>query len=208
MTPAWIARRLGMPRAFVFRLSADLNETKDVCLVFAGEVFADTADLADLKAKGHAFNSSNGSYLVHLYEELELAFYEKLNGWFSGVLIDTRAKTAVLFNDRYGFERVYYHETERGLFFASEAKALLKVLPQLRQIDLKSLAEFYSCGCALQNRSLFSGVSLLPGGSKWTFSPGRRSEKDLYFRKSLESQSRLGRRILRSPQRGLCARFT
>jgi hypothetical protein len=50
------------------------NETRDVCLIFSGEDFADPRLLEDLKSKGHAFDPGNASYLVHLYEELGLPF--------------------------------------------------------------------------------------------------------------------------------------
>src|SRR5205085_6514716 len=43
-----------------------------------------------------------------------------------------------------------------------------------------SLGEFFSCGCVLQNRSLFSRIALLPGGSQWEFPPLR---KRSYFSK-------------------------
>ena len=33
----------------------------------------------------------------------------------------------------------------------------------------------------LQNRSLFSGISLLPGGSAWVFAPGQPGRKEVYF---------------------------
>lgn len=82
---------------------------------------------------------------------------------------------------RYGLSRVYCHEGADGFYFSSEAKALLKVLPHLRQVDAASLGEYFSCGCALQNRSLFSSISYLPGGSKWTFRTGQSIKKETYF---------------------------
>ena len=109
--------------------------------------------------------SEDASYLVCLYEEMGLGFLERLNGWFSGVLVDLRQQTVVVFNDRYGLNRVYYHEAPDGFYFSSEAKSLLKVLPGLRRLDCRGVAETVSCGCVLQNRTLFSGISLLPGGS-------------------------------------------
>lgn len=159
------------------------NETKDVCLIFGGENFADPADIENLKAKGHKFDSDSASYLVHLYEEQGIQFLEKLNGWFCGVLIDLREQKVVLFNDRYGFSRVYIHESDDGLLFASEAKAILRVAPETRKVDMQGLGEFFACGCVLQNRTLFSGVTLLPGASKWTFSPGKPVQKEVYFKK-------------------------
>jgi asparagine synthase (glutamine-hydrolysing) len=157
------------------------NEKRDVCLVFSGEDFTDQVDIDALRTRGHEFGSDDASYLVHLYEEMGSGFLEKLNGWFSGILIDFRQKKIVLFNDRYGMDRIYYHESQDGFYFASEAKALLKVLPDLRQINHRSLAEVISCNAILQNRSLFSGVSLLPPASSWTFSHGEPIKKKAYF---------------------------
>jgi asparagine synthase (glutamine-hydrolysing) len=159
------------------------NESRDVCLIFSGEDFADEGIVADLKFKGHAFEPGNASYLVHLYEERGLPFLETINGWFSGLLLDLREQKIVLFNDRYGMNRIYYHENGYGFYFSSEAKSLLKILPELRQLDPQGLGEFLSCGCVLQNRTFFPGISLLPGGSAWVFSPGQPVRKEAYFRK-------------------------
>ena len=88
---------------------------------------------------------------------------------------------AFLFNDRYGIGRICYHEYEGRFYFSSEAKSLLKVLPHLRSLDGKSLGEVFSCGSVLQNRTLFSGVSLLPGGSLWSFRKSQPVRKETYF---------------------------
>jgi len=158
------------------------NEKKDICLLFSGEDFTDQVDIAALRMRGHEFGSDDASYLVQLYEEMGCAFLEKLNGWFSGVLLDLRAQKLVLFNDRYGVNRIYYYEDASGFYFASEAKSLLKILPGTRQLDLRSLGEVLCCEAVLENRSLFSGISLLPGGSSWVFSRGEPVKKKTYFK--------------------------
>ncbi len=168
------------------------NERKDICLLFSGEDFADQADIDALKARGHELSSNNASYLVHLYEDAGYALLEMLNGWFSGVLLDLREQKLVLFNDRFGVNRIYYHEDSRRFYFSSEAKALLKILPGTRQVDIRSLGEVLSCEAVLQNRSLFSGISLLPPGSAWVFSRGEPVKKKTYFRpEAWESQPQL-----------------
>ena len=107
-------------------------------------------------------------------------------------MLDFRSGKTVLFNDRYGLSRIYAHETKDGFYFSSEAKSLLKVLPALRRIDPQGLGEFFSCGSVLQNRTMFSGISLLPPGSVWTFVQGRVVEKRTYFKiESWENQQRL-----------------
>jgi asparagine synthase (glutamine-hydrolysing) len=158
------------------------NEEKNICLLFSGEDFADQSDIKTLRQRRHQFGSEDASYLVHLYEEIGCEFLEKLNGWFSGVLLDLREQKFVLFNDRYGVNRIYYHEDASGFYFASEAKALLKILPDTRQLDLRSLSEILSCEAVLQNRSLFSGISLVPAGSSWVFSRRGPVKKKTYFK--------------------------
>jgi asparagine synthase (glutamine-hydrolysing) len=158
------------------------NETKDVVLVFSGEDFADPEDIRLLRAAGHDFAPGNASYLVHLYEEKGDGFFGSLNGRFSGLIIDLREHRSILFNDRYGLDRVYFTEGREGFYFSSEAKSLLAVFPELRRLDERSLGEVFSCGSVLQNRTLFSGLSLMPGGSRWTFVPGNSPRKESYFR--------------------------
>jgi asparagine synthase (glutamine-hydrolysing) len=149
-------------------------------LLFAGECFADASTRADLKARGHRFDGNSVSWLVHLYEERGDRFFEELNGIFSGLLIDQRRRKAFLFNDRYGMERLYYHQGEDGLFFASEAKALLAVLPELRALDPKGVAQLFQFGCTLGSTTLFRDVERLPGGSLWAFEGGK-SSRTRYF---------------------------
>jgi asparagine synthase (glutamine-hydrolysing) len=145
------------------------NKSRDVCLLFWGEHFDGREDTA--------------AGLVDLYEKAGAGFFELLNGTFHGLVTDLRENKVVLFNDRYGLARIYYHEAPDGFYFSAEAKSLLKVLPQLRRLDMQGLGEFFSCGCALQGRTLFQGVSLLPPGSIWTFRPGQPVHKAACFKK-------------------------
>jgi asparagine synthase (glutamine-hydrolysing) len=158
------------------------NEAKDICLIFAGEHFADHDEIVALQGRGHRFDPGNASCLVHLYEDTGQDFFRKLNGRFSGLLVDLRDASVVLFNDRYGLNRIYVHESRDGFYFSSEAKSLLTVLPGTRQLDPEGLAETFSCGCVLQNRTLFKGLSLLPGGSAWKFVSGQNPRKAAYFK--------------------------
>jgi asparagine synthase (glutamine-hydrolysing) len=157
------------------------NEDKNVCLIFYGEDYQDRTGIDRLRAEGHQVDTQNASYLVHLYEDLGLKALDRINGWFSGLIVDLRKARAFLFNDRYGIGRICYHEHEGKFYFSSEAKSLLKVLPHLRNLDFKSLGEVFSCGSVLQNRTLFVGVSLLPGGSVWSFSKSQPTRKETYF---------------------------
>lgn len=154
------------------------NEPKDIALLLAGECSVVEGGKTGLRGPERA--PADGAVLVDRYEELGDGFFERLNGLFSGLLMDRRRRQVVLFNDRYGSERIYWHETPAAFYFASEAKALLRVLPALRQFDPEGVAQFLGVGSPLGGRTLFRGVRLLPGASRWVFGEGG-LERGSYF---------------------------
>jgi asparagine synthase (glutamine-hydrolysing) len=182
----WVAHENSFAAAQVF-----FNEQKDVALIFSGESFMDNAVRARLEQKGHRLAKDEGDWLVHLYEEEGDQFFAKLNGLFSALLIDKRQGKAFLFNDRYGVERIYWHETEDAAYFASEAKALLRILPELRAFDERGVAQFLTFGCTLEWQTLFRGVQLLPGGSLWSFESGNCHKRKYFSPEMWESQAPL-----------------
>jgi len=168
------------------------NESRDIILFLAGEVFSDFDQILDLRIQGHEFTEGNAAYLVHLYEELGDNFFGYLNGCFSGILIDLQQKKSFLFNDRFGMHRVFIHHGKNGFFFSSEAKALLAVLPETREFDPKGLCEFLTCGCTLGEHSIFKSIKVLPGGSLLEFANGSLLRKTRFFDRMVwEGQTRL-----------------
>ena len=156
------------------------NERGDVRLVFSGEEFPEPGTVENVRRQGHAVGPEPAAYLVHRYEE-DANFLANLNGLFHGLLADRTHGTATLFNDRYGMHRIYYHEAKDAFYFAAEAKAILRVRPELRSVDPKGLGEFVACSCVLENRTIFKGIHILPGGSAWSFRNGSISQKSTYF---------------------------
>jgi len=156
------------------------NERGDVSLIFSGEEFPEPGTPLRLKERGHSVALDGPSYLVHLYEE-DPSFPAGLNGRFHGILTDRTRGTTTLFNDRYGLQRIYFHESKDAFYFAAEAKAILAVCPELRRVDLRGLGEFIACGCVMENRTLFEGVRVLPPSSAWVFRNGSIERKESYF---------------------------
>ena len=165
------------------------NEKKDIIFLYFGENFKNIEEIDDLKGRNHVFSKWNASYIVHMYEEWGENFLLMLNGCFHGILIDKRKKKAILFNDRYGIQRMYYAEKKDAFYFSAEAKAILKIISQVRHIEIISLGELFLFNYVLDNRSLFKKVYLLPGGSRWTFYGDGIIKKETYFDPSvLENQ--------------------
>ena len=156
------------------------NEDRNVAILFSGECFPDSAVVSELRQKGHQVGDEEGAWLPHLYEEKGSKFWESLNGLFSGLVVDQRNGKVFLFNDRYGTERIYWHEAPGAFYFASEAKALLGILPELRAFDQEGVVQFLSYNCTVNWRTLFRGIEILPAGSCWTFQ-SQTCKKERYF---------------------------
>ncbi len=154
------------------------SQTRDVVLFFYGEEFSHQT------VSSSADGNQNAKYLVELYERYGESFLNRLNGWFSGVLLDLAKGTILLFVDRIGVQRIYYYDSGDAFFFSSEAKSILRVVPSARRLSEQALGEWLALGYTLGERSLFEGVSVLPGGSclEFSFSGCRREKK--YFQPS------------------------
>jgi len=161
--------------------SRDGNTT----VVLSGEIFTPEERLKSLSNSGHIFTVGKAGYLGDLYQQNEDAFFEELNGTFAGVIIDSHRKTLQLFNDRMGFEKLYFSEGSGGdaFYFATESKAILQVVPQTRHFDPQGLAQFLTYGSTMAETTLYKGISLLPPASVWTFAPNNSvKKKRTYFR--------------------------
>lgn len=156
------------------------NAARDIGLVLSGEIFSSES--------AHGARGTSGvpaplppRQLLEFYARVGVDCFSRLNGIFSGVIIDRRSQNAHLFNDRFGLARIYLLEQPEGTLFASEAKSLLCVSPGARGIDDRALGELISLGCVLQNRTLFAGVTLLPPGSCWSFDRSGAVSRRRYF---------------------------
>jgi asparagine synthase (glutamine-hydrolysing) len=168
------------------------NEKKDKILLFYGENFIDNEQIYSLIKKKHVFDIKDASYLIHLYEEKGEDFLLDLNGFFNGVLIDLVKKEVIIFNDIYGMQRMYFYENKNNFFFSCEAKSILKICPETREIIPESLMQQASLECVLENKTLYKDIYLIPGASKWKFRNGICEKREQYFdKKEWEDQSTL-----------------
>jgi asparagine synthase (glutamine-hydrolysing) len=188
-TGTWIDESLGVYVGWCVRKGSFCdgmpvcNDRGDVTLILSGEEYSANGMAGGSNDNGHSRNACRASYLVHCYEQ-EADFPRSLNGLFHGLVADRTRGTATLFNDRYGMHRLCYHKSSDAFYFAAEAKAVLSVLPQLREADPRSLGEFVACSCVLGDRTLFKGIHVLPAGSAWLFRNGALEQKNSYFKTS------------------------
>jgi asparagine synthase (glutamine-hydrolysing) len=101
-------------------------------------------------------------------------------GLGAGFLADVDRGRCLLFNDRYGRERLFVHVDGTRVAFSSEAKAILAIAPATRAFDTVGLAEWLACGCTIGRRSLFCNIEVLDSGTVLTFE-GSTHHRHRYF---------------------------
>lgn len=166
-------------------LSYPIVDRQDgISLFISGEAYCETSGEGQIDQR--LFQVVGESLrIISLYKRKGDRFPEKINGLFSGFLVDKRREKCFLFNDRFGIERLFLYEDNERIAFSSEAKAILAVFPETRSFDPEGLGQLLACGCTLGETSLFQKIKVLPGGSVMKFAKGQTPQFKKYFDYSL-----------------------
>ena len=140
------------------------NETKDVWVVFNGEIYNYDDIRKKLLKKGHRLSTkSDTETIVHLYEDHDLDFVGALRGMFAIGLWDEKRKRLVLARDRIGEKPLFYAIRNQILYFGSEIKAILQTFRE-RSLDPQAVCDFLAAGYVAGERTFFEGIFKLPPG--------------------------------------------
>jgi len=159
-----------------------VSRRKDIVLLISGEVSVDRSYSSSRQTEECDSDVGGLGQVLCTYEQKGEQWVSGLNGCFAGALVDLRFGRFYLFNDRYGMERIFVHDVTGDLYFASEAKALLAVVPDTRSFDLQGLGEFLACGCTLGTRSLYRNIGVMPAASLLRAEDKSLTSRTVYFR--------------------------
>jgi asparagine synthase (glutamine-hydrolysing) len=176
---------LGMRRLSIIDLAGGQqpvwNETRDVAVIYNGELYNYRELRERLALLGHRFaTQSDTEILVHAWEEWGEECLTELRGMFAFALLDLRGRFATapllfLARDPLGIKPLYYTQTAEGFAFASEVRALLASGLVPKQISQDALTAYLLFGSTSEPVSLVAGVfSLPPGHRMLLYVPERR----------------------------------
>jgi asparagine synthase (glutamine-hydrolysing) len=145
------------------------DESGDIAVVCNGEIYNFEELREGLLARGHVFRTgSDVEAIVHLYEEHGEGAPEHLVGMFALCVFDWRdpARPRVLLaRDRVGIKPLYWAADERGLWFASEPKAILASGRFSRRMRRPVLLDYLVTGYCGGENSAWEGIERLPPAS-------------------------------------------
>jgi asparagine synthase (glutamine-hydrolysing) len=134
-------------------------------IVFNGEIYNFRDLRAEQLASEYPFETqSDTEVILASYAAWGDAMLPRLRGMFAFGLWDSMQRTLLLARDRFGKKPLFYAERNGRLYFASELKAIQRVLPV--EVDRIALAEYLVLGYVPGARTIYRSVRrLLPGHS-------------------------------------------
>ena len=167
---------LGMRRLSIIDLAGGQqpiwNESRNVVVVFNGELYNYQELRQRLILAGHRFTSnSDTEILVHGWEEWGEDLLPELRGMFAFALLDLRkhfATVPILFlaRDPVGVKPLYYSQTPQGFVFASELRALLASNLVPRNLSQDALTSYLLFGSVSEPVTLVEHVFSVPPGHR------------------------------------------
>jgi len=139
------------------------NEDRTVVAAVNGEIYNFRALKIELSAKGYRFRTDCDTEVVlRSYEAYGPKCFETLEGMFAVALWDAERRELILGRDRLGIKPLFYAQTNEGLVFASELKALLEHDAIARTVDMDSLSHFLTLGYTPGPQSILEGIRQVP----------------------------------------------
>jgi asparagine synthase (glutamine-hydrolysing) len=139
--------------------------TERASIVFNGEIYNYVELRKDLVSRGHQFRTaSDTEVILRMYEEYGEDCVSRLNGMFAFVLYDRVERRVLAARDHFGIKPLYVHATRERLLFASEIKALLKVVGVRAEADHEGVCDYLTFQYVVGERTMFRGISRLQPG--------------------------------------------
>ncbi len=143
------------------------NEDGSVIVVFNGEIYNFVELRTELENFGHAFSTkSDTEVIVHAYEQWGDEALHRFNGMFAFALWDEPRQRLLLARDRMGKKPLYWHHSDNGLLWGSEAKALLAAPWVERRVNPLSLHHYLTLQYVPDPLTIFEGIYRLPAAHK------------------------------------------
>jgi asparagine synthase (glutamine-hydrolysing) len=143
-----------------------MTDGKGNWILFNGEIFNYVELREELRARGHQFRTGTDTEVIlRLYDEYGPAAFNKLNGMWAFLIVDMARRRVVVSRDRFSIKPIYMATVGSKMYFASEIKQLLPILPS-KQPNLSVMNAFLDQMLLDHTEeTFFDGVRRLPANT-------------------------------------------
>jgi asparagine synthase (glutamine-hydrolysing) len=138
-------------------------------IIYNGEVYNFVELRQELGAA--AFNTTSDTEVVlKAFQRWGASCLSRLRGMFAFAVWDSLDQRLFLARDRFGIKPLYWTQTDTGLYFASEAKALLPFISK-RRTHAGALSDYFTFQFCLGDKTLIDGVRQMPAAHYMSVEP-------------------------------------
>lgn len=141
------------------------DEINGLIIVFNGEIYNYIEVRKELQGLGHLFRTKTDTeVIIKAFLHWGEHCLHRFNGMFAFAIWQKKTQELFLARDRLGVKPLYYYEDNSGFYFASEVKAILRVLPKRPRLQEGLIDAYMSFGYVPGEDTLHAGIKrLLPG---------------------------------------------
>ena len=140
-------------------------------LVHNGEIYNHEELREQLSASRKFYSQSDTEVILAAYEKFGVSALEHLRGMWAFALWDQKQHSFFASRDRFGIKPFYYTVSNNNFYFASEPKALMPFLKEIKT-DKEGLAEYLTFQYNLNDMTLFEGIKQIPPAHFLTIKDG------------------------------------
>lgn len=158
---------LGNRRLSIIDLSSSghqpMSDGEGLWITYNGEIFNYLELRRELEARGHRFKTGTDTEVIlHVYREYGVSGFDRLNGMWAFAIVDCRARKVVLSRDRFSIKPLYIFQSKGELYFGSEIKQLLPLLPA-RELNASVMTAYLAQGLLDHDVDTFyRGITRVP----------------------------------------------
>ncbi|PYX32930.1 MAG: asparagine synthase (glutamine-hydrolyzing) [Acidobacteria bacterium] len=143
-----------------------MSDGKGCWITYNGEIFNYLELRRELEARGHAFETGTDTEVIlRVYREYGERGFDRLNGMWAFAIVDSRARKVVLSRDRFSIKPLYLFKSNSALYFGSEIKQLLPLLPS-RELNASVMTAYLAQGLLDHDvETFFRGITRVPPGT-------------------------------------------
>ena len=152
------------------------------CLTFNGEFFNFLRLRESLEAEGETFETrSDTEVALRCLDRNGMDALDRLWGQFAGAYFRENDGCLHLFRDRLGQKPLYTYRTQDHFYFASEPKAILRVLDHVPLPDPEALRRYFYLGYIPSDYCAYAGMRKLAAGHFLSIDPALRERTERWY---------------------------
>jgi asparagine synthase (glutamine-hydrolysing) len=161
---------LGNRRLSIIDLSSSghqpMSDGKGLWITYNGEIFNYLELRRELEARGYRFKTETDTEVIlHVYREYGESGFDRLNGMWAFAIVDSQARKVVLSRDRFSIKPLYVFKAKGELYFGSEIKQLLPLLPT-RELNAGVMTAYLTQGLLDHGvETFFRGITRVSPGT-------------------------------------------